>query len=190
MRAFLLSTVLIALGGCSDIEFDQSNQEKIYITDEKLVIANQYHGLDENRNRTELKQFLGVDPVHVEWCAAFVNSVLWGAGIPDTDSLLARSYLKWGNSVDIPEKGDIMVFSRGSQAWMGHVGFYAGTVKWKEKDYWVVLGGNQNNTVSYQLFPVNSHRLLDIRRYEESEVQVTLSTKNWQADGVPIEFAD
>jgi uncharacterized protein (TIGR02594 family) len=83
----------------------------------------------------------------VPWCAAFVGSVLARVGIRNTGSLLAKSYLKWGEevpSLDMAEPGDILIFNRGSQSWQGHVGFLAG----RSGGYVEVLGGNQNNQVN------------------------------------------
>ena len=97
----------------------------------------------------------------VAWCAAFVGACLFDAGIKGTNSLAARSYLKWGVPVDLKdaEPGDIVIFWRGNKdSWQGHVGFYAG-----ETDKTInVLGGNQGNAVSYAAYPKS--RLLGVRR--------------------------
>lgn len=94
------------------------------------------------------------------WCAAFVGAMLHRAGIPNTGSLLARSYLEWGEPVDRADarEGDIVIFSRGSSSWQGHVGFFvrdAGSLI-------TVLGGNQSNAVSQR--PYGAKSLLGIRR--------------------------
>ena len=39
----------------------------------------------------------------VPWCAAFVGSVLLRAGTKGTGSLLARSYLDWGQKISLSE---------------------------------------------------------------------------------------
>jgi uncharacterized protein (TIGR02594 family) len=97
----------------------------------------------------------------VAWCAAFVGACLFDAGVKGTESLAARSYLKWGQAVDLKDAqpGDVVVFWRGSpDSWQGHVGFYAG-----QTDKMIrVLGGNQNNAVSYAYYP--KARLLGVRR--------------------------
>jgi uncharacterized protein (TIGR02594 family) len=130
--------------------------------------AEQFIGLHERNNRQEIKDLVGVDPVRTEWCAAFVNAVLELDGIPGSESvsenpLLARSFLDWGQAVN-PEDiqpGDIVVFPRGSVTWQGHVGFFVGATD----KHWIILGGNQNNTVNYQLF--NPKRAIGIRRRVE-----------------------
>lgn len=155
----------------------------------ELVIANNFVGMDERVDRVTLEDFMGIDPVQVEWCAAFVNSVLWEVGIEHTDSLLARSYLRWGASTDTPSPGDLMVFSRGSQSWQGHVGFYVATVTYQEQDYWIVLGGNQDNSVSYRLYTVGDSRHLDTRTVRDEPMNArVLADRQWSVGGIPLEI--
>ena len=96
------------------------------------------------------------------WCAAFNGAMLERAGLPSTRKLNARSYLDWGQAVDLAdaEPGDMVVFSRGDpNGWQGHVGFFvrnAGT-------HIEVLGGNQSNSVSVARYAKS--RLLGVRRY-------------------------
>jgi uncharacterized protein (TIGR02594 family) len=145
--------------------------------------------MNERDDRVTLKEFMGVDPTRVEWCAAFVNSVLHEVGVESTGSLMARSYLSWGNSTDTPSPGDIMVFSRGSQGWQGHVGFYAATVNYKDSEYWVVLGGNQDNSVSYRLYRKDHWRHLDTRTLRDTpEDAIILANQDWLLDGIPLEI--
>ena len=122
-----------------------------------LSTALQKIGLHEVKNRQELKGFLGVDPVQYEWCAAFVNSVLDSNGIPGSDTnsafpLTARSFLLWGQPTDVPKKGDIVIFPRG-EPWQGHVGFYVKTETIRGVEYYVILGGNQNDAVTFEYYP-------------------------------------
>jgi len=100
-----------------------------------------------------------VEDDSVAWCAAFVGSHLKRAGLPHTGKLTARSYLDWGQPVNDPEPGDIVVFWRGSRdGWQGHVGFYV-----SETDKSInVLGGNQGNAVSVKAY--SKDRLLGYRR--------------------------
>jgi len=149
----------VLLGACGTISTDS------------VATAQPYLGLQERQNRSELKEFTGVDPMRIEWCAAFVNAVLEVDGIPGSESvsdnpLLARSFLRWGTRVDRHDvqRGDVVVFPRGNQGWKGHVGFYVETQTHNGKDYWVILGGNQDNQVRYDLY--NPARAIDIRRYK------------------------
>ncbi len=80
----------------------------------------------------------------VAWCAAFCGACLERAGLRATRSLMARSYLKWGEALAEPRVGAIAVFSRGSNPAEGHVGFWLG----ETEDSIVLLGGNQSNAVS------------------------------------------
>ena len=54
----------------------------------------------------------------VPWCAAFVGSVLLRAGTKGTGSLLARSYLDWGQKIPLSEakEGDVVILS-GKASW-------------------------------------------------------------------------
>ena len=131
-----------------------------------VVTAQPFLGLQERQDRKQIKEFVGVDPVRTEWCAAFVNAVLELDGIPGSESvsdvpLMARSFLKWGepvNPADI-KRGDIVIFPRGNEGWKGHVGFFVE----EQKGYWVILGGNQKNEVRYDLY--DPAKALGIRRH-------------------------
>ena len=138
-----------------------------------IAVASTYVGFHERSHRRELREFMGVDPVRVDWCAAFVNSVLAELGIPGSDTvsewpLTARSFLRWGIRVREPQVGDIIVFPRGNESWQGHVGFYYGTEYRNGRKFYQILGGNQSNAVTIELFPARS--AISIRRYVTSVV--------------------
>lgn len=98
-------------------------------------------------------------PDEVSWCAALVGSCLERVGINSTKSLLARSYLNFGQETNSPKRGDIVVFWRESpDSWKGHVGFYAG----KSGSNILCLGGNQSNQVSIAHYPES--RVLSYRK--------------------------
>jgi len=129
-------------------------------------------GMHESYDRTALKEFMGVDPTRIEWCAAFVNSILYRSGIPGSESvhrfpLLARSFLHWGTRVDLNDvkRGDIVIFPRGSAGWQGHVGFYYDSYIEDGVEHWLILGGNQENSINISGYP--KHRVIGVRRYEE-----------------------
>jgi uncharacterized protein (TIGR02594 family) len=143
-------------------------------------VAEEYIGLNEYQNRQQIQRLTGVDPVRTEWCAAFVNAILEIEGIPSNNNheypLLARSFLDWGEAVE-PEdirKGDIVVFPRGNQGWKGHVGFYVGNQEGTNK--WVILGGNQGNSVRYDLY--DPSRAIGIRRGDKGPTNIG-SMPNW-----------
>jgi uncharacterized protein (TIGR02594 family) len=113
----------------------------------------------------------------VAWCAAFVGHCLEKAGLRSTRRLNARSYLDWGIPVDLgdAQPGDIVIFSRGSKSWQGHVGFF---VK-KTSAMIEVLGGNQSDAVNIQRYAKS--RLLGVRRAGNVAPAVTLSVREVQA---------
>jgi uncharacterized protein (TIGR02594 family) len=132
-----------------------------------LTYARSLVGLHEERDNRKLREIIEVNPARTQWCAAFVNSILNLQGIEGSESvskypLTARSFLDWGEPVDVPEYGDIVVFPRGNVSWQGHVGFYVGLKEINDIDYYIILGGNQNNSVSYELYP--AYRAIGIRR--------------------------
>lgn len=85
------------------------------------------------------------------WCAAFVGACLRLSGYRGSDSLLARSYGKFGEDLkQQPRRGCIAVLWRGDpNADTGHVAFY----DHDEDDHVVLLGGNQGDAVSTRRFP-------------------------------------
>jgi uncharacterized protein (TIGR02594 family) len=101
------------------------------------------------------------------WCDAFAGACLERAGHASTRSLMARSYLRWGEALDEGRFGAVAVLSRGSDPSAGHVGFLLG-----ETDAHVVLlGGNQGDAVSVAAFP--KARLLGLRWPKEAAPQPT-----------------
>lgn len=85
----------------------------------------------------------------VAWCAAFVGACLHRAGIHGSRSLLARSYLHWGQAATNEPFGAVAVFPRGTDPAAGHTGFLIGA----DDETLIVLGGNQGNAVSVARFP-------------------------------------
>jgi len=158
MRVLLISCLLL-VGACGTTSTNS------------VVTAQPYIGLEERSHRSELRELTGVDPVRTEWCAAFANAVLELDGIPSLNNqtryppLMARSFLYWGETVDrnLIQRGDVVVFPRGNQGWQGHVGFYVQTQMHNNKEYWVILGGNQDNQVRYDLY--DPARAIGIRRH-------------------------
>ncbi|MDF1854258.1 TIGR02594 family protein [Pseudooceanicola sp.] len=137
-------------------------------------------GPEDNPAIMEMYASVGHDWVQhdsVAWCAAFVGHCLEKAGLRSTRRLNARSYLDWGIPVDLTDahEGDIVVFSRGSKSWQGHVGFFVkaagATIE--------VLGGNQSDAVNIQRYAKS--RLLGVRRAGNVTPSVTLSVREVQA---------
>lgn len=117
--------------------------------------ASSYEGLDENTNRKSIRKLVGVDPVEVPWCAAFVNAILERQGFLGTNDNGVDSFRHYGEKVIDPEVGDIVVFR-------SHVGIFVEYKQMNRTLYIGVLGGNQSNSVKVSYFPVK--KILTIRR--------------------------
>ena len=159
--------LLFLLCGCG-ITNNIVEQVSVPSYPEYLKTADAFVYLDERTHRSELKAFMGIDPYVTEWCAAFVNSVLRVNSIPGSESvsenpLLARGFLDWGVGVDEPKLGDIVVFARGNQGWQGHVAIYIRTDIIDGKAQHLVLGGNQDDRVSYEYYSAST--VLGYRRW-------------------------
>lgn len=169
-RFINLALILIVVSGCENLVSRESAPARIFMSSSNpphVLYAASYVGLQERQDREQLHALTGVDPVRIEWCAAFLNAVLYKHGIPGSDSvseypLMARSFLDWGESVDTPQRGDIVVFRRGNSDWEGHVAIYLNTVERNGRIYYRILGGNQNDSVNVIDYPASL--LLDIRR--------------------------
>jgi len=93
----------------------------------------------------------------IAWCGLTMGYVAAQAGwdhAPNGNALWARNWLDWGQKVETPELGNVLVFARGNA---GHVGVYVG----EDKDAYHVIGGNQGDRVSIARKPKN--RLLGAR---------------------------
>lgn len=114
----------------------------------------------------QIKKYLEVvdlshyDDSEISWCAAFVAWVLKESGYEYLSSPAARAWISHGIFSPEPFVGCIVILWRESiTSWKGHIGFCMGVDY--ENDCIYILGGNQNNTVSIQKFPID--RVLDIR---------------------------
>lgn len=110
-----------------------------------------------------------VEDDETPWCSAFANYIAWLLRLPRSKSLMARSWLKVGQSIapkDAQVGFDIVILKRGTKEQPGpevfdapgHVGFFAG---WQD-DTILILGGNQSNQVCVAPYPTD--RILGIRR--------------------------
>lgn len=99
------------------------------------------------------------------WCSAFVNWCIEQAGQNGTDLANARSWLEFGEKVEVPQLGDIVVFWREKRDGpFGHVGFFID----EDDDNVMVLGGNQTDPEkgvgAVCIKPYSRKRLLGFRR--------------------------
>jgi uncharacterized protein (TIGR02594 family) len=79
----------------------------------------------------------------VPWCAAFVGAMLMRSGEHSSGSLMARSYVRYGERCEA-KPGAIAVFSRGGSRVFGHVNFVEHVVGNKL----LCIGGNQHDAVT------------------------------------------
>lgn len=90
------------------------------------------------------------------WCGVFVAQCLQAVDIKYPGAWYrAKAYLDWGDKIDMPEYGCVVVFTREGG---GHVGFVVGK---DDKGRIMVLGGNQGNAVSiapFELYRVSGYR--------------------------------
>jgi len=168
------------LTGCSwvlvekpaEAETEPDPYESVMRAIDYVNYASEWVGSDEVKDNKELTILLGIDPSVTPWCTAFMNSVLSTYHYKVTGNLLARSYLSWGIPVKEPIFGDIVVFERGNEGWEGHVGIFIREID----DQYEILGGNQNNMVSYELY--DKSRVLGIRRSPLPILQLTLHSSD------------
>lgn len=111
----------------------------------------------------------------VPWCSAFVNYIAWLLRLPRSKNLAARSWLAIGVPVSLDDARvgfDVVVLKRGDHDAgsdvvhadgtfpPGHVGFFSHYDAFNNRVQ--VLGGNQHDAVSLQVFPVT--KVLGVRR--------------------------
>ena len=78
------------------------------------------------------------------WCSAFANWCMREVGQRGTGKANARSWLNWGEILEKPIPGCVVVFSRPPSPASGHVAFFVR----EDGPSWIrVLGGNQRNMV-------------------------------------------
>ncbi|HLW06692.1 MAG TPA: TIGR02594 family protein [Marinilabiliaceae bacterium] len=95
------------------------------------------------------------------WSSIFINWCAKEAGLKRSNKLMARSWLTVGITVDYPEPGDLVIFSRGkTDSWQGYVGLFMGYDEEGERIY--TLGANPGNQVSITAYPKS--KLLGFRR--------------------------
>ena len=115
-------------------------------------------GDEENPRINEYHAICNMKGEDRGWCSSFLCWCMAQSGIKHPGSALARSWLTWGSPVYTPEIGDICVFKRGNEAWMGHSTLFMG----QTDNIISCLGGNQDNKVKISSY--TESRLLGFRR--------------------------
>jgi len=86
----------------------------------------------------------------IAWCSSFVNWCFAQVGIAGTGSALARSWLEWGQPIDAPQRGCVIVLSRDDpDGWKGHVGFFLRA----DSEHVYLLCGNEFGKVCEHFYP-------------------------------------
>lgn len=130
----------------------------------------EFPGVANNPIIMDMAEGLNVDNIFLDdtkqaWCALFINHLIRVTGKPLVDIkkdkfnyLRAKWLLNWGNPVPAGNEmlGDIGVFDRDAG---GHVGIIIA----ESHNTFVILGGNQSNTVSFT--EMQRSRFLGARRY-------------------------
>ncbi|MCF5767959.1 TIGR02594 family protein [Aeromonas veronii] len=120
--------------------------------------ARKFLGLKEIKGSKHAQEILdmwkaikrgGIRDDETPWCAAFVGACLERVGIQSTRFESAKSYLGWGEKLERPVLGCVVVFSRSGG---GHVGFVVGQ---SPSGNLLVLGGNQDDAVNVREFPLS-----------------------------------
>ena len=84
----------------------------------------------------------------IPWCSAFVNFIMKNNWIHGTDKANARSWMDFGLASE-KQIGAIIVLERGTESWMGHVGFL---MDWKDDGRNLILSGNHNDRVDMDFY--------------------------------------
>ena len=97
----------------------------------------------------------------VPWCSCFLQWCALHCGLRGAGSAMARSWLRAGEAVEVPMRGDVVVLWRGDpDGPSGHVGLFH---DWDITGNRVqLLGGNQNNAVGLGVYA--TRRILGFRR--------------------------
>lgn len=122
-----------------------------------LEIAQGELGVHENGGRESNKRIIEYDSTttlksqseSMPWCSSFVNWVVTQAGIEGTHSAAAKSWLSWGDRIDQPIPGCIVVLKRGNNPAHRHVGFFID----HQSNLVRLINGNYSNKVCYAMFP-------------------------------------
>lgn len=96
----------------------------------------------------------------VAWCSSFVNWCLARVGIEGTRSAAAASWVSWGTAVT-PRHGAIVVIYNASSAnsSLSRSGNHVAFLVEETSTHYVLLGGNQSDSVKVSRFPKKKWKL-------------------------------
>jgi len=120
----------------------------------------EFPGIESNPRIVEyLKSVTGDHDItdSTPWCSAFLNWCFNQVNISGANSLLGRSWLKWGRQIETPIMGCIVVLSSPFHVWGSHIGFWI----IHSENSLLMLSGNSDNQVRFSLY--NRSRVLGYR---------------------------
>jgi len=101
------------------------------------------------------------------WCSAFVNWCLSQAGIHGTNSAAAKSWLTWGDKLEAPRHGCIVVIRqklKGQDSGTGSTsGYHVAFFDHIQDGRIYLLGGNQSDSVKISSFGLVSYEVIGYR---------------------------
>lgn len=97
------------------------------------------------RHFTQLEHTNAAESDETPWCSAFACACMELSGNHSPHHALARSWLNWGQSIQNPRYGCVVVLKDSN-----HVGFYVNHGPSKVS----VLGGNQRNTINVTAYDI------------------------------------
>lgn len=93
------------------------------------------------------------------WCSACLNYFCKKLGYERSGKLDARSWLKVGTEIMVPQLGDVVIYWRNKiNSWEGHVGLYIS----EDNGLIYTLGGNEENML--KINPYYKNKVLGYRR--------------------------
>ena len=98
------------------------------------------------------------------WCASFVNWCLRQAGVNGTSSAAAASFATWGKETAAQPGAVCVIYNAGAaNSSLSHSGNHVAFLVEETPTHYVLLGGNQSDSVKISNFPKAKWRLKAMR---------------------------
>jgi len=121
-----------------------------------VAVAMNEVGQKERQNNPRIIQYVGavrdtkdVRDDRIDWASAFAEWTMAQVGIKGPKNMDAFAWLNWGRPISKPEIGCVVIFEVAPDGYR-HVGFVVG----QTRTTILVLGGNQDDSVSVKPFEV------------------------------------
>ena len=107
---------------------------------------------------------MGAAADETAWCSSFVNWVLRQAGIRGTNSAAAASWTSWGQSCHARTGAVTVIFNpSAANSRLSRSGNHVGFLAEDNGGHFVLLGGNQSDSVRISRFPKSTWQLRGYR---------------------------